>query len=157
MKQLSDLLKDPQCKLEKLWLRYCRIKKEACAVLSSALKSNPSHLRELDLSENYFTDSGTRHLSDLLEDPQCKLEKLGLRSCDISDGGCAGLSSALRSNLSLRELDLSGNNITESGVKQFSDLLKDPQCKLEKLWLKCSNKYGNFDFLRSHKSRENRV
>ncbi len=53
---------------------------EGCAVLSSALRSNPSHLRELDLSGNYLTDSGVKQLSDLLEDPQCKLEKLGYDS-----------------------------------------------------------------------------
>jgi len=64
----------------------------------------------------------------------CFLRTHRLRSCGISDGGCADLSSALRSNLShLRELDLSENILTESGVMQISDLLEHPQCKLEKL------------------------
>ncbi|XP_056113408.1 NACHT, LRR and PYD domains-containing protein 14-like [Rhinichthys klamathensis goyatoka] len=135
VKILSDLLADPQCKLEKLGLRSCRITDYGCTVLSSALRSNPS-LRKLDLSGNAFTYSGVKQISDLLKHPQCKLEKLKLRSCRISDGGCAVLSSALRSNPSLRELDLSENNITDSGVKQFSDLLKHPQCKLEKLELR---------------------
>jgi len=57
-------------------LRSCNIKEEGCTVLSSALRSKPSHLRELDLSYNYITDSGVKHISDLLKDSQCKLEKL---------------------------------------------------------------------------------
>jgi len=57
-------------------LRSCGISDEGCADLSSALRSHPSHLRELDLSENYFRDSGVKQLSQILEDPQCKLEKL---------------------------------------------------------------------------------
>ncbi len=48
--------------------------------MTSALKSNPSHLRELDLSENKIGDSGFETLSDLLMNPQCKLEKLELVS-----------------------------------------------------------------------------
>ncbi|XP_077071165.1 uncharacterized protein LOC143723099 isoform X3 [Siphateles boraxobius] len=136
MKQLSALLEHPQCKLEKLRLRSCHISDGGCADLSSALRSNPSHLRELDLSQNNITESGVMQISDLLEHPQCKLEKLGLRSCCISDRGCAVLRSALRSNPSLRELDLSGNNIKELGVKMLSYLLADPQCKLEKLGLR---------------------
>ncbi|XDV53600.1 hypothetical protein PO909_022062 [Leuciscus waleckii] len=132
VKEISPLLKHPQCKLQKLTLRSCNIRDGGCAVLSSALRSNLS-LRELDLSENNFGNAAVKHLLALLENPRCKLEKLGLRSCDISDGGCADLSSALRSNLSLRELDLSKNVITDSGVDQLSALLADPQCKLEKL------------------------
>ncbi|XDV53588.1 hypothetical protein PO909_022058 [Leuciscus waleckii] len=128
MKQLSDLLKHPQCKLEKLEIKSCYISNRGCADLSSALRSNPSHLRELDLSGNVITDLGIKQLSDLLEDPRCKLEKLGLRSCNISDGGCADLSSTLRSNL--RELDLSENYFRDSGVKQLPHILEDPQCKL---------------------------
>ncbi|KAI2661269.1 NLR family CARD domain-containing protein 3 [Labeo rohita] len=73
---LSDVLKDPHCKLEKLQLSDCSIKEKGCAVLASALRSNSSHLRELNLSYNKPGDSGVKLLNDLLEDPQCKLEKL---------------------------------------------------------------------------------
>ncbi|KAI4874460.1 hypothetical protein NFI96_021567, partial [Prochilodus magdalenae] len=54
----------------------CSITEEGCAALVSALKSNPSHLRELDLRLNKPGESGVKLLSDLLEDPHCKLEKL---------------------------------------------------------------------------------
>jgi len=56
-----------------------------------------------------------------------------LRCCKITDEGCAALTSALRSNSHLRELDLSENKIGDKGVKLLSDGLKDPHCELEKL------------------------
>ncbi|XP_052459081.1 uncharacterized protein LOC128017684 isoform X3 [Carassius gibelio] len=134
---LSDLLKDPRCKLETLWLSDCEVTEEGCGALASALRSNPSHLRDLDLSVNKLGASRVNLLSDLLKDPRCKLETLGLRDCGVEDEGCAALASALRSNPShLRYLDLSGNNLRASGVNLLSDLLKDPRCKLETLWLK---------------------
>ncbi|XP_016366178.1 ribonuclease inhibitor-like [Sinocyclocheilus rhinocerous] len=73
---LSALLEDPHCKLKKLQLSYCSIGEEGCAALISALRSNPSHLTELDLSRNKPGDSGVKLLSALLEDPHCKLKKL---------------------------------------------------------------------------------
>ncbi|XDV33452.1 hypothetical protein PO909_003866, partial [Leuciscus waleckii] len=136
VKQLSDLLQDPHCKLEILWLCDCGVTDEGCAALTSALRSNPSHLRELSLSWNKVGDSGVKQLSDLLQDPHGKLEILWLRYCGVRDEGCAALTSALRSNPShLRELSLSLNKVGDSGVKQLSDLLQDPHCKLEILWL----------------------
>ncbi|KAJ7998123.1 hypothetical protein DPEC_G00219310, partial [Dallia pectoralis] len=57
-------------------LSGCRITEEGCASLVSALKSNPSHLKELDLSNNDLKDTGVKKLSDLVKDPQCKLETL---------------------------------------------------------------------------------
>uniref|UniRef100_A0A672SUU1 Si:ch211-76m11.8 n=1 Tax=Sinocyclocheilus grahami TaxID=75366 RepID=A0A672SUU1_SINGR len=131
---LSDLLMSPQCKLEKLTLvtLYCT----ACLILTPALKSNPSHLRELNLSQNKLGDSGVKNLSDLLMNTQCKLEKLKLMYCYMTDEGCSTLTSFLKSNPShLRELNLSGNKPGDSGVKHLCDLLMNPQCKLEKLWL----------------------
>ncbi|XP_026128575.1 protein NLRC3-like isoform X3 [Carassius auratus] len=57
-------------------LRYCDVTDEGCSALASALRSNPSHLRELDLSWNTIRDLGVKHLCAVLEDPRCKLEKL---------------------------------------------------------------------------------
>ncbi|XP_073699549.1 uncharacterized protein [Garra rufa] len=136
VKNLSDLLMNPQFKLEKLDLWDCSITEEQCLILTSALKSNPSHLRQLDLSRNKLGDSGVKNLSDLLMNPQFKLEKLDLWRCIITEEQCLILTSALKSNPShLRELYLSWSKLGNSGVKNLSDLLMNPQFKLETLHL----------------------
>ncbi|XP_073700486.1 NLR family CARD domain-containing protein 3-like [Garra rufa] len=76
VKNLSDLLMNPQFKLEKLHLCRCRITEKQCLILTSALKSNPSHLRELNLSWNEITNTGVNDLCDVLKDSHCKLERL---------------------------------------------------------------------------------
>ncbi|ROK44366.1 NLR family CARD domain-containing protein 3 [Anabarilius grahami] len=121
-------------------LSSCDMTDEGCSALTSALKSNPSHLRELDLSRNKLGDSGVKNLSDLLMNPQFKLEKVDLSYCRITEEQCLILTSALKSNPShLRELNLSRNKLGDSGVKNLSDLLMNPQFKLEKLDLyECS-------------------
>ncbi|XP_038843182.1 E3 ubiquitin-protein ligase TRIM11-like, partial [Salvelinus namaycush] len=107
---------------------------EGCASLVSALRSNPSHLRELDLSNNDLKDSGVKLLSAGLGNPHCKLETLRLSGCLVTEEGCASLVSALRSTPShLRELDLSYNHPGDSGVRLLSAGLEDPHCRLEKL------------------------
>ncbi|XP_067271654.1 NLR family CARD domain-containing protein 3-like isoform X3 [Pseudorasbora parva] len=133
---LSDLLMNPQCKLEKLHLCECRMTEKQCVILTSALKLNPSHLRELNLSGNKLGDSGVKNLKDLLMNPECKLKKLPLCECNISEKQCLILTSALKLNPShLRELDLSGNKLENTGVNHLCDVLKDSQCKLERLSL----------------------
>uniref|UniRef100_A0A672LYU3 Si:dkeyp-44d3.5 n=2 Tax=Sinocyclocheilus grahami TaxID=75366 RepID=A0A672LYU3_SINGR len=69
VKLLSDGLKSPNCQLEILRLSGCMVTEEGCGYVSSALSSNPSHLRELDLSYNHPGDSGVKLLSEKLEDP----------------------------------------------------------------------------------------
>ncbi|XP_060760282.1 NACHT, LRR and PYD domains-containing protein 12-like isoform X5 [Neoarius graeffei] len=134
VKRLCAGLENPHCKLETLRLYDCRVSDEGCAALSSALRSNPSHLRELDLSDNNLGDSGVKRLCAGLENPHCKLEILWLRGCGVSDEGCAAMSSAMRSNPShLRELNLSRNEIGDSGVKLLSALKNDKHYKLQRL------------------------
>ncbi|KAM8772114.1 protein NLRC3-like isoform 2-T4 [Acanthopagrus schlegelii] len=78
VKKLSVGLKNPHCKLETLRLSGCLITEEGCTSLASALRSNPSHLRELDLSYNHPGYSGVKLLSEGLEDPDWRLNTLGV-------------------------------------------------------------------------------
>ncbi|XP_072564225.1 protein NLRC3-like [Paramormyrops kingsleyae] len=115
-------------------IKSCRLTETCCEVLASALRSNSSQLRELDLSDNDLQDSGVKLFSAGLGDSHCTLEILRLPFCRVTEEGCSSLASALRSNPShLRELDLSYNHPGDSGVKLLSVLLEDPSCKLEKL------------------------
>uniref|UniRef100_A0A674MYL9 NACHT domain-containing protein n=1 Tax=Takifugu rubripes TaxID=31033 RepID=A0A674MYL9_TAKRU len=76
VKLLCGFLHFPNCRLETLGLSCCWLSEISCGSLASALRSNPSHLRELDLSENQLQDSGVKLLSDLVENPHYGLETL---------------------------------------------------------------------------------
>uniref|UniRef100_A0A4W5MMY7 SPRY-associated domain-containing protein n=1 Tax=Hucho hucho TaxID=62062 RepID=A0A4W5MMY7_9TELE len=78
IKLLSAGLASPHCKLETLRLSFCGVTKEGCAALASALRSNPFHLRGLDLSYNHPGDTGVSLLSAGLEDTMYKLQTVSV-------------------------------------------------------------------------------
>ncbi|XP_078101765.1 neoverrucotoxin subunit alpha-like [Sander vitreus] len=112
-------------------LSGCLISEEGCTSLVSALSSNPSHLRELDLSYNHPGDSGVKLLSAGLEDPLWRLDTLrvepaGVRwltpgpwrySCELT----------LDTNTVNRKLKLSDNNRKVTCVKEYQPYPDHPE------------------------------
>uniref|UniRef100_A0A8C1J2T9 NACHT, LRR and PYD domains-containing protein 12-like n=1 Tax=Cyprinus carpio TaxID=7962 RepID=A0A8C1J2T9_CYPCA len=111
----------------------CDLSDQHCEMVSSALQSSNSVLRKLDLSKNDLQDSAVKYIFDGLKSPNCQLQILSLAGCNLT---CEMVSLFLQSsNCVLRELDLSNNDLHDSGVKLLSDELKSPNCKLQILSL----------------------
>ncbi|KAK0147461.1 Tripartite motif-containing protein 16 [Merluccius polli] len=108
------------------------VTQEGCASLASALSSNPSHLRELDLSYNHPAgDSGVTLLSAGLEDPGWSLDTLG-----VEHGGVWRLKPALKKyaceptldpDTAHRRLSLSEDNRKVTAVGEDQSYLDHPE------------------------------
>ncbi|XP_036420899.1 uncharacterized protein LOC118804515 isoform X2 [Colossoma macropomum] len=118
----------------------CNLSELSIITLGAALQSENSSLRELDLSYNDLEDSGLEKLSDGLKSSHCKLEILRLILCKLCYQSCDTLRSVLESERSsLKELDLSKNDLGDPGVNQLCTGLKSSHCKLEVLRLVACN------------------
>ncbi|XP_066514678.1 NACHT, LRR and PYD domains-containing protein 3-like [Hoplias malabaricus] len=121
---------------KKVILSDCNLTEKSCEVLASALSSDSTSTTELDVSNNNIHNSGVKLLSTGLENPHCKLEGLGLRCCNLTQKSCVDLASVLSFDAShLKELNLSGNKIQDSGVQLLTVGLQSANCKLESLGL----------------------
>ncbi|KAI4877479.1 hypothetical protein NFI96_003650, partial [Prochilodus magdalenae] len=119
---------------KKAILVNCYFIKDAYEILYSALQSANSTLKELDLSNSDLQDSGVDLLCDGVR--SCKLEILRLAGCNLTPNTCEKFASALQSaNSSLKLLDLSKNDLQDSGVGLLSAGMKSSYCKLEVLRL----------------------
>ncbi|CAL8290584.1 unnamed protein product [Lota lota] len=131
VKLLSAGLGSPHCTLETLRLSGCLVTQEGCASLASALSSNPSHLRELDLSYNHPGDSGVTLLSAGLEDPRWRLDTLR-----VEHGGVWRLKPGVKKyaceltldpNTAYRRLSLSEDNRKVTWVRQEQSYPDHPE------------------------------
>ncbi|XP_026048860.1 NACHT, LRR and PYD domains-containing protein 12-like isoform X2 [Astatotilapia calliptera] len=134
VKLLSVGLGSLQCKLEVLRLVACDLSTVSCGILTSVLNFQSSRLTELDMSFNCLQDSGVKQLCVGLQSPYCRLKTLSLSYCGLSEKSCGYLASAVRV-CHLTVLDLSSNDLLDSGVVMLSAGLRNPYCKLKALSL----------------------
>ncbi|XP_077097383.1 uncharacterized protein LOC143748976 isoform X2 [Siphateles boraxobius] len=106
-----------------------------CSALANMLLMAEDVLEELNLKK-YNTKSieAQRRLVPAVRN--CR--KALLEGCNLNEQSCEIVASALQpANSPVRELDMSNNDLQDSGVKLISVGLKSSHCKLEILRLKC--------------------
>ncbi|XP_052460879.1 uncharacterized protein LOC128017649 isoform X27 [Carassius gibelio] len=103
-----------------------------CSTISYMLQMSEETLDELNLMKYNTPAEGRRRLIPAV----IKCRKALFSGCKLTVQHCETVSSALQSsNCVLRELDLSNNDLQDSGVKFISDGLKSPNCQLQILRL----------------------
>ncbi|XP_062896023.1 NACHT, LRR and PYD domains-containing protein 3-like [Mobula hypostoma] len=118
--------------IKHLNLERCHIQCEGIQRLGPGLHK----CQELRLSDNKLGDSGVKLVSAALRNPECKIQKLELGSVGLTVSGAEDLVSGLSTNPSLMVLNLNDNKLGDSGVKLVSAALRNPECKIQKLWLR---------------------
>ncbi|XP_054077751.1 NACHT, LRR and PYD domains-containing protein 3-like isoform X2 [Rissa tridactyla] len=133
---LCEGLKHPSCQLQMLRLCHCQLTSTICGDLAAVLSTSQS-LRELDLADNELGDPGVQLLCEGLKHPSCQLQMLRLWNCMLTSACCGYLAMVLSTNLSVRDLDLSFNNLEDSGVQLLCEKLKHPDWQLQTLrWIR---------------------
>lgn len=126
--QLFAVLKSRTAKLQ-----FSNLTDTSCPALAGVLGTRESYLRELNLGYNNISDDGVMTLVGGLTDQNCKVKLLNLQGCGLTSQGCRYLATTLGGSLKLQELDLSGNDIGDDGMKHLAKGLRSPECWLEVL------------------------
>ncbi|XP_056310591.1 NLR family CARD domain-containing protein 3-like [Danio aesculapii] len=134
LNELNDqtLLKEIQSHLSRGSLSSADLSPAQWSALVFVLLTSEEELEEFELQKFQRSDECLIRLSAVIKSSK----RAQLQGCNLTVRSCESLSSALQSsNCVLRELELSNNDLQDSGVKLLSDGLKSQHCKLETLRL----------------------
>ncbi|PIO40477.1 hypothetical protein AB205_0042890, partial [Aquarana catesbeiana] len=104
--------------------------------LRSILINNRS-LTKLYLSENILKGSGIKLLCEGLKDPDCTLQDLIVRDCNMTLWDCDNLSSVISKNQTLTDLWImldDDEKMLESEVKQRCEVLRNAGFSVDRRW-----------------------
>ncbi|XP_035252319.1 NLR family CARD domain-containing protein 3-like [Anguilla anguilla] len=143
----SSLVKEIQNSLRSGRLSATKLEPDQCSALAFVLLMSEEILDEFDLKTYNTSAAGHQRLLPVIRN--CRKAKLN--SCDLTEKSCDSVASALQlSNAPLRDLDLSDNNLGDSGVELLCAGLMSPNCRLQRLGLGwCNLTEGCCDVLAS--------
>ncbi|XP_031747820.1 NACHT, LRR and PYD domains-containing protein 4 isoform X3 [Xenopus tropicalis] len=116
---------------EVLDLGACFIQTEGLERISAALHT----VRDLRLTNNNLRDEDLPRIHSMLTHPQCRIHRLSLRNNGLTELSCLPMALAVSENTSLRDLDLSKNNLAGKDFYQLLEIFSAPTCRIERLAL----------------------
>ncbi|KAG5840070.1 hypothetical protein ANANG_G00212950 [Anguilla anguilla] len=132
LNELNDnsLVEEIQNSLRSGKLSNKKLEPDQCSALAFVLLMSEEILDEFDLKTYNTSAAGHQRLVPVVRN--CR--KAILNSCNLTEKSCDSVASALQSsNSPLRDLNLSYNNLGDSGVELLCAGLMSPNCKLQRL------------------------
>ncbi|XP_050959299.1 NACHT, LRR and PYD domains-containing protein 4E [Labeo rohita] len=129
LNELNDqtLVKDIQTHLSKGSLSSADLSPAQWSALAFVLLTSEEELEEFELQKFKKSDECLIRLLAVI-----KISKRALlNDCGLTDKSCSALATVLGSDTSLKELNMSNNNLQDSGVKLLCTGLKNMNCHLE--------------------------
>ncbi|KAL0146807.1 hypothetical protein M9458_057746, partial [Cirrhinus mrigala] len=129
LNELNDqtLVKDIQTHLSKGSLSSTDLSPAQWSALAFVLLTLEEELEEFELQKFQKSDECLIRLLAVIKTSKRAL----LNDCGLTDKSCSALATVLGSDTSLKELNMSNNNLQDSGVKLLCAGLKNKKCHLE--------------------------
>nr|XP_021325113.1 NLR family CARD domain-containing protein 3-like [Danio rerio] len=127
----QTLVKEIQTHLSKGSLSSADLSPAQWSALVFVLLTSEEEMEEFELQKFKKSDECLIRLSAVVKSSRRAL----LNDCKLTDRSCSTLAAGLISENSLKELNMSNNNLQDSGVKQLCTGLKNIKCELEILSL----------------------